>query len=264
MTILRVARQIAGLRVAGPTTVMLKDLGYFSSGVMDMLEKFEHEVVRAGGRDRAEEAAMMSEAKAGLVAAAEKEIPGFSANIKDGYQLGFIWHEVEHKLLDPDFDIGQEKSEVRHPVESAMEEAIAAAMEGYSDSIAEAAYHPSAEFVVGDASTVGEALDRIRSAPMSSDARKKLRDAALNDARRLLKGSEDMNFDDESGLDKPVSSMMDETAPLDMQVTAAFLDSVVRRYKDHSQNMPEESEAKMRRIALRVKLLLQRIQKKYE
>jgi hypothetical protein len=164
---------------------------------------------------------------------------------------------MEHLVLDPAFDlIGGEKPG-NHPVEAVMDEALSAGMAGYKDSVVEGAYEASERFIRGDAKTVGELLDRVKSAPVSTKEKKRIRDAVHAEMARALGPHRDMSLDESANVE--LTPNCRPGAELMLQCSVLFLDGVVKRYEHWKDVMAEGMEEVWRRFVLHAKNELRKV-----
>lgn len=239
-------------RVAGAPMQLIKDLNLDEGGLVHMVQAAEEELRGLGvdGREAVWEA---------MARAAAKALPGALEKIPDWAQPGgntspqALVHEMEHLVLDPAFDLISGDSPGNHPVEASMDEALSAGMGGYVDSIAEGGYEPSEAFLRGGAQTVGEVLDRIKSAPVSTKEKKRIRDAAHAELERALGAYRDRALDEDADLEKAVTPNCRKNAPWITQISVVFLDGVVKRYAHWKNVMAEGMEDVWRRFVLHAK-----------
>lgn len=225
MSLMRIARETS----ASPVKMLLKDMGYGGIDIEDMMAEFLDDAPSEVEGDFMKD----------FLAAAEKQFPGVSADIRatgsdaGGWQA--VVHEIDHKMHDPDFVLQDGgSSRAHHPVESALEEAIMSR----STSSEDADFSVTVPYLIGDAKSPEEALDRIKGAPMTSHARQRLRDAIMKDLRDAVPGLGSKNW--AYGLN------------------LAFFEAVSNRIKDFEQYMTDEAEVKYRRLALAVKSLIKK------
>lgn len=238
-------------RVAGAPMQFIKDLNLDEGGLVHMLQAADDELRKMGVQDSS---TIVWEA---MARAAAKAMPGALEKIPKWAQPGgntspeALVHEMEHLVLDPAFDLISGDKPGNHPVEASMDEALSAGMGGYTDSIAEGGYEPSEKFLRGDASTVGEALDRIKSAPVSTKEKKRIRDAAYSDLERALGKYRDKPLDEDANV--RVTQNCNPGAPWITQISVIFLDGVVKRYAHWKDVMAEGMEDVWRRFVLNAK-----------
>lgn len=240
-------------RVAGAPMQFIKDLNLDEGGLVHMLQAADDELRKMGVRDSS---TIVWEA---MARAAAKAMPGALEKIPKWAQPGgntspeALVHEMEHLVLDPAFDLISGEKPGNHPVEASMDEALTAGMAGYTDEIAEGGYEPSEKFLRGDAATVGETLDRIKSAPVSTREKKRIRDAAYSDLERALGKYRDRPLDEDADLEQAVTPNCRRNAPWITQISVIFLDGVVKRYAHWKDVMAEGMEDVWRRFVLNAK-----------
>lgn len=233
---------------------MIKDLNLDDGGLVLMLQAAESELRKARVPNFRE---IVWEA---MAKAAGKALPGALERIPSWALPGgntspeSLVHEMEHLVLDPAFDLIAGDKPGGHPVEASMDEALSAGMGGYVDELAEGGYEPSIPYLRGDsATTVGEVLDRIKSAPISTKEKKRIRDAAHAELVRTLGPYRDRSLDDDADAEERLSPNCHPGASWMMQITVVFLDGVVKRYAPWKDVLAEGMEDVWRRFVLNAK-----------
>ena len=237
VNLLLIACRVAAVTVdAGAPTLLIEDLGLDEGGMKKMVEQISWEA---------------------LARAAENALPGALERIPDWAKPGgladpeSLLHEMEHLVFDPNFDLIGGKSG-HHPVEGAMDEAFSAGIRNL-DKLVGGAYDASESNLIGDSKTVKEALDRISTAPISTEEKKRIRDAAVSETRRLFADYLDKSVDEQAELDKPLVSGCRKGAPWGIQITVFFLNSVLKRYDSWKDLMAKGQEDVWRRFVLNVR-----------
>lgn len=231
----------------------IKDLNLDEGGLVPMLQAADDELRKMGIGDSS---TIVWEA---MARAAAKAMPGALEKIPKWAQPGgntspeALVHEMEHLVLDPAFDLISGEKPGNHPVEASMDEALTAGMAGYTDKIAEGGYEPSEKFLRGDAVTVGEVLDRIKSAPVSTKEKKRIRDAAHADLVRAFGPYRDRSLDADADAKERLTPNSRPDAPWITQISVVFLDGVVKRYEHWKNVMAEGMEDVWRRFVLNAK-----------
>lgn len=240
-------------RVAGAPMQMIKDLNLDEGGLVTMLQAADGELRKAGVKDST---SVVWEA---MAKAASQALPGARGKIPEWALPGgstspeSLVHEMEHLVLDPAFDLIAGDKPGNHPVEAAMDEALSAGMAGYTDSVVEGAYEPSEKYLRGDAKTVGELLDYVKSAPISTKEKERIRNAAHAEMVRALGPYRDRSLDDDADLTEKITPNCRPDAMWITQISVIFLDGVVKRYAHWKGVMAEGMEDVWRRFVLHAK-----------
>lgn len=245
MDFLRIAARVAAVPVdAGATDLLIEDHGLNEGGMEKMVDGISWEA---------------------LAQAAERALPGSLDKMPDWAKPGgpagpeSLLHEFEHLVFDPNFDLKSGKSG-HHPVEGAMDEAFTAGIRNM-DKLVDGAYDASESHLIGDSKTVKEALDRIAGAPISTKEKKRVRDAAVDEARRLFADYLEKPLNEDAELDQPLVKGCHKAAPWSIQLTVSFLNSVLKRYDSWKELMAEGQEVIWRRFVLNVRNEYRKAQK---
>lgn len=242
-------------RVAGKSMLMMRDMGYnpqmlVYNAVQGIGERGK---VEPGGWEgvhgRVNEGILKAWADAGL-----PDNVGHVRSKRMHDDPRNIIHELEHLIMDPDFDLDTGKSSSHSGVESVMEEVLGWGFSGDVDD--------DGKFIVADgapdymypgAKTVQEAVDAVAGAPVSSAARKAIRDSAVHRLKTLFKDVMGSALDDDAGevLEKAVG--MHNSTSLKYALAHAFTQHVESEYDDWKAVMTEEREDGWRKFNLLLK-----------
>jgi hypothetical protein len=268
--LLRIAARVAA--TAGKTMLMMRDMGYDPQMIVynateaiskqQKTQPGEWEGVHA----RVNEAVLRAWKDAGL--------PDTGPHIR-GKRMHDdprnVIHELEHLILDPDFDLDSGKSASHSGVESVMEEVLSWGFSG--------AVEDDGKFIVGDsapdylfpgAKTVAEALAAIAGATISSPERRKIRDSAVHRLKTVFKdvmGQSLKRRPSETGgqaLRKRLEAVnaafgLSSANSLGGALGQGFTQLVESKYGDWKQVMTEEREDGWRKFNLHLKAEMRKL-----
>ena len=252
-------------RVAGAPTQLIRDLNLDEVGLVIMIQTAQSELIERGYNGPQD---LIWEA---MTRAAEKAMPGVSKKLpkwalpadsaySGGISVEFLVHEMEHLLFDPAFDLIN-NNPGHHPVESVMDEAFASGIAGDAE-VAEGAYQASKDFLDkflhGNTKTVGELLDYIKSSPISTKEKKRIRDAVYADIERTFGKYRGRLRAEEANIEIPNCS---NDASWSFKITAVFLDGTLKRYEPWKDLMTEEMEDTWRRFVLHARNEIRKVLK---
>lgn len=260
MDLLRIAAEIVISRTAGPTLVMMQDMGYnpfldfdkFSDGASQAGLDFE-EIDSLGV-----EVAKKAWTKAGF------EMPDIPKVLQDSFND--ILHEFDHVLADPDFVLTDGGGSTSHsPTESNIEEIIILKLNGLGtssgvfDSITESAnkwLHPGAK-------TIDGAIDIISKAPISSPVRKKIIDSAVFHVKKVFGKYLDVDLKSKVAPEYASSANVSDHWNWGMAFDDVFLKKVFEKADTGKELLKSGIEDKMRKYHLYLRSGLQKLQRDY-
>lgn len=239
-------------RVAGKPLLLMKDMGYDPQTlVYNATEGLTEAERKSGGKPDFESVGERVN-RAMLKAWRDAGLPDKASTIQNrmGDDPRNFVHELEHLIMDPDFDLKTGRSSSHSGVESVMEEVLSWGLADSADA--------DGKFIVADgapdylypgAKTVGEAVGAIASATISDPVRRKIRDSAVHRLRTVFK----------SVMGSPLEDGADEFAPLfglreghslGGVLAHAFTQHVESKYDDWKDLITEEREEGWRKFNL--------------